>query len=746
MLWRFKWIILLTSALGLGAGIAGTRLLSPEYLAQATVWIDVPDRRGAPDRGPIRQGGLLEADAWVDLLRSYVVLDAVARERRLYFRAESPGDSLLFRGFSVADPFRPGVYVLNVAPSGTYVLATKRGAPVDRGRLPDSIGGLLGFRWAVPDTATVRDRTIEFSVSTLRDAARQLERALNVRMDLEGNFLRVELRGADPEGVAATLNAVLERYVRVAAQLKSEKLTELTRILDDQLRVARDNLRGAEAALEGFRVQTIALPSDRPPSPAPGADARDPVFTSYFEMQIEREQTRRDREAIERLLSGEGGSLAASLTALPAVAQTPELAQALKELGDKQAEERSLGYRYSDEYPPLRRLREQIAQLEGQTIPRLARGVAQALAVREAELGRQVDATTQDLRRIPPRAIEEARLRRSVALAEQLFTTLQERAAEAKLAAEASGVPDIRILDAAVVPQHPVKNSAPRMLLMALLGGLAFGIVGAMLLDRMDTRVRYPEQVSSELGLPILGVVPHLKTSGDPAAVIEGLRGLCLNLVHAYGAAGPLLVTITSPGPGDGKSFLAGNLALTFAAGGHRTLLLDADLRRGVLHRRLNVARRPGLADYLESKAGLSDVLQSTMHPALDLIPSGTRLQTGPELLGSRTMNELIHTLRSQYAVLVVDSPPLGAGVDPFILSTLTGSLLMVLRAGYSHRDVAEAKLEVLRRLPVRILGAVVNDAPAGAAYGYYSYYLPGYEALDEDRHGLAVSAPPRII
>jgi Mrp family chromosome partitioning ATPase len=164
-----------------------------------------------------------------------------------------------------------------------------------------------------------------------------------------------------------------------------------------------------------------------------------------------------------------------------------------------------------------------------------------------------------------------------------------------------------------------------------------------------------------------------------------------------------------------------------------------------VLHRRLNVSRRPGLADYLDGKAALADVVQTTGHSALDVIPSGTRLQTGPELLASRSMNELIQTLRSQYAVLVVDSPPLGAGVDPFILSTLTGSLLMVLRAGYSDRDVAEAKLEVLRRLPTRILGAVVNDAPAGAAYGYYSYYLPGYEALDEERR-VALSAPPRII
>jgi len=290
-----------------------------------------------------------------------------------------------------------------------------------------------------------------------------------------------------------------------------------------------------------------------------------------------------------------------------------------------------------------------------------------------------------------------------------------------------------------------VRNTAPRVIMLGFVASLGLGLFGAVVLDRIDPRVRYPDQVSREMGLAILGAVPHLRTlphagrhgrgrvPEDVNQVVEALRGVCLNLVYAHGGRAPLLVTVTSPGAGDGKSFLAANLAHTFADGGHRALLIDADIRRGVLHRRLNARRRPGLSDFLRGETPLDSIVQATPYPSLSLIGCGTRAYNAPELLGSPPMSELVNGMRSGYDVILVDSPPLGAGVDPLILGTLTGTLVLVLRTGYSHRDVAAAKLEVLQRLPVRLLGAILNDVPAGGAYRYYSYYLPGYEAADED-------------
>ncbi|HEV8400320.1 MAG TPA: polysaccharide biosynthesis tyrosine autokinase [Gemmatimonadales bacterium] len=753
-LWHYKWVVFLCSVLGIAGGIAATRALRPTYIAQATVWIDVPDNRREPDRaGPIRQGGLLTQDAWIDLLRSYVVLDHVVREQRLYLELMSIEDTARFAGFGATDTFRPGQYVLTVDDAGrNYVLSAAKGADLQRGTVGDSVGKTLGFQWAPTAALLPPGRKIEFTLATPRDAALRLGERLDVRMDLNGNFLSVELRGSNPRQIANILNSTTARFVQVAGQLKREKLTELTKILQDQRAYAQRGLDDAEAALKSFRMRTITLPSDQSmggtgsPGTGTSAPARDPVIDDYFQRQFERDQLGRDRANILRVLTqtADSGLPVDAFASIASVQRSPELANALKELSDKQAQLRTYRYHYSDAYPLVQRLLGEIAELERRTIPTLAQALVAQLAQRAKDLSKQVDVASRDLRQIPARSVEEARLRRAVQLAEESYNTVQGRFLEATLAAEASSVPDVRILDPAVVPQRPVKNTAPRLLLMGLVAGLGLGVVGAVLLDRLDPRVRYPEQVSRDLGLPILGALPHLRRDQEPSEVVEALRGLCLNLVHAYGAAGPMLVTVTSPGPGDGKSFLAANLALTFADGGHRTLLIDGDIRRGVLHRRFKAARQPGLTDYLREEATRDQVIQSTAYPWLSFVGCGTRSHRAPELLGSPAMNSLISGLRQDYDVILIDSPPLGAGVDPFILGTATGHVLLVLRTGYSHREMTEAKLEVLDRLPVRTLGAVLNDVPRGSGagyYAYYSYHLPGYEAVDED-----TAARPRLV
>ena len=214
--------------------------------------------------------------------------------------------------------------------------------------------------------------------------------------------------------------------------------------------------------------------------------------------------------------------------------------------------------------------------------------------------------------------------------------------------------------------------------------------------------------------------------------MVEAFRGIRLNLLNAYGAPGPVVVAVTSPGSGDGKSFVSSNLAVAFAYAGHRTLLIDADLRRGALHRALKLRRQPGLTELLVGDSSREQALQATTYPSLELLASGSRRRDAPELMGSARMADLVTGLRSSYGVIVVDTPPLGAGVDAFLLATLAGSLLVVLRLGRTDRELAEAKLEVLRNLPPRLLGAVLNDVREGSEYHAYSYYLDGYELTDE--------------
>lgn len=728
---RHKWAILAVVALGTVLGFMIAQRLQYKYTAQATIWIELSDRQ-AVQAGPIQAGELLQNAAWVDLLRSYVVLDHVVRSQRLFLDYKSPADSMVFAGFTLGERFRPGDYRLEISEDGrAYELKADRGFVVSQGLVGDSIGAELGFAWQPGRAALGRDRAIEFSVLTPRDASIRLSEELQTRLpERNGNFMRLELEGTNASRLASTLNALAERYVEVAGDLKRGKAEELTEILREQLTYAETNLREAEMELEAFRVATITLPSEPATPVTPGLEqTRMPVFDRFFDMRIEREQIRRDREELRTALAEDGADVAPTgrLWSIGSVQGSVELKHALDELTLKQAELRSLRIQYTDAHPQVAELAQEVASLETVVVPRLARALDAQLEQRDAVLEELLGSASTELRQVPPRMIEEARLRRHVAIAENLFTMIQSRYESARLAA-VSSIPDVRILDDATVPHRPTNPDAkPMAVAMAFLLSLGVGVGGSILRDRTDGRVRYPKQVTDEIGLPILGGIPMAATSvGDSEQteqVIEAFRELRLSLVHAHGAAGPVVVTITSPGSGDGKSFVSSNLALAFADQGHRTLLVDGDIRRGTLHNVLGRERTPGLTDFLAGTLPEERLIQSTDYPNVDFIGSGTWRRSGPELLGSVEMRRLLVSMRARYSVIIVDSAPLGAGVDPYVLGTITGNLLMVLRTGTTDRELAGAKLETLTRLPVRILGAVLNAVPNRGIYKYYSYF-----------------------
>ncbi|HEY0674480.1 MAG TPA: polysaccharide biosynthesis tyrosine autokinase [Longimicrobiales bacterium] len=734
---RYKWLLLVCALAGGAAGFMMRRFSPPVYHAEATVWIQVPSEREA-QRGPIRSANLLtEANGWMDLLRSFAVLDHVVLEQRLYLSGSLVDRSTL-DAFHLAERFRPGQYVVTTDKAGKrYELKDEAtGTVLERGAVGDSIGRALGFRWAPSIPA---GRTLNFSLTTPREAARRLGERLvtTVRQTQrqEQNFIRLSLEGADPNAIASVVNAVADRFVAVGAEMKRSQLSELVQILETQRLYAERNLRDAEIALEGFRVQTITLPSDNGSPVTPGLEAtEDPVMDNYFEMKIQREQLRRDMEGVQQALTSarEQGATADALSALPSTSQSPELTAALNDLTTKRSQLRALRQQYTAEHPVVQRLTNEIQTQEQQTIPRLGEALLSQLGTRANILDGWINSASADLQSIPPRMIEEARLRRNVQIAERLHTNLRERYEEARLAT-ATIIPDVRVLDRATPADGPVASTALQFVLVGLFGGLALGLGLAILFDRVDPRLRYPDQVTRQLGLPILGALPHVRNGSNSAAAnattqaIEALREVRLNLLHSVQRQHPLVLAISSPGPGDGKTFISCNLALACAGAGQRTLIIDGDTRRGELHRLLNGQRSPGLTDHLRGEAQLASVIQPTAYPGLDFIGSGTRREASPNLLGNATMEEMLRNVYRSYDVVLFDCPPLAAGVDPYLIGTLVGNVMLVLRTGRTDRALTEAKLQILDRLPVQLVGAVLNDVKATGVYRYYSY-LTGYE------------------
>ncbi|HWC73093.1 MAG TPA: polysaccharide biosynthesis tyrosine autokinase [Gemmatimonadales bacterium] len=758
-----RWLIVGITAVGTLAGVAAARYLKPTYEARATVWLDIPDRPEpeARNRGPISTDELFgTATGWLDLLRSHVVLDDVVRKWGLYRKPKSADDVDALATLNVSGDGRPGRYRLVVDRAGKAfrLLDLDKKVVLQQGAVGDEIGTGFAFSWVPPSGSLTPGRTIDFTLSTISEAAAKLGAELRIRAVPEGNLVTLAFRGADPDRTTGIVNTVAERFIAAAADLKRQRLTELTAILEDQLDHAQANLRSAEGALTDFRVKNAVRASE---GPAQGPDGRritaDPTYASYIDLQVAIDGLERDRLAIARLLThaADSGVAVDQLAMIGAVQRSSELTAALKELTDRQADLRAMRFRYADTHPPVVRLAAQVDSLAKRIIPALCRTLMAGLATRQREIKQQRDSVARDLRTAPPVALTEIRLARDQTNAEQLFINLQHRYQEARLA-EVSTLPDVRVLERAVRPTKPTSNTAPLLIVAAFLTSFGIGVAGAVVRERADHRVRYPDQVSQAMGLPILGAVSHVRQNGkrgwgpfahhrtpeanaeDGLRAVEAFRGLRLNVHYAAGAATPLLLTVTSPGRGEGKSFVSANLAYAFSAVGYRTLLIDGDVRLGALHRPLRRVRRPGLTDALAGLVATDAVVQTTVHPNLWFIAAGSRMHRGPELLSSEAMPRLLSAFRPSFDVILIDSAPLAAGVDPYAIGTATGNVVVVLRTGMTDRALAEVKVEMLHRLPLRVLGAVLNDVSPGMAYNYYGYSLPGYNIWEEDPTGVA--------
>ncbi|HSJ13147.1 MAG TPA: polysaccharide biosynthesis tyrosine autokinase [Longimicrobiales bacterium] len=735
---RYRWLVLGFVIIAVAGAAFATRYATLRYVAEATFWFDNTGREDQA-RGPIQSSELLVDQAWIELLRSFTVLDHVVLQERMYLE-HAPRDRELFAGFVLDSVFRPGSYRFEVSGDGrSAVLRSADGVTVETVQAGAPVGASLGFRWQPPAQSYRPGRESRFQVLMPREAAKQLGAALTTRLPRGGSFMGLKYTGEDPRRVASVVNAIADRYTEVAADLKSAKLDELREILASQLQYAQQNLAEAEMRLESYRVNTITLPSEVATPVTPGLDATTgTVLSSYFGMKIQHEELQRDRGAILRAVARPDSVSVDALAIVGAVQQSPEMMGALSEVATKRAELRALRQQYTDEHPLVQRALADLANLERGVVPQLGRRLASELDSRMEVLDGMVGSASGELRQIPPRVIEEARLRRSVAIGENLYNDLRRRYEGTRLAAE-TAVPDVRVLDRATVPTVPMSDPRIVMLLSGLAVGLGLGVLVAILLDRADPRLRYVEQVTEDLRLPVIGAVPSLRAARkgllpaqDTSRVLESLRAVRLSLMHAYGSAGPIIVTVSSPGSGDGKTFVASNLALTFADLGLKTLLIDGDTRRGALHRMMGLDRRPGLTDYLSGDAEAAEVIRDTSYPLVKLISGGSRRSDSPELLSSPAMGELLARIKSEYQVVLIDSPPLGAGVDPLVLGTLSGHMLLVMRTGRTERAHAEAKLQMLDRLPIRVLGVVLNGFDTSDAYKYYSY-LPGYEAHGEE-------------
>lgn len=407
--------------------------------------------------------------------------------------------------------------------------------------------------------------------------------------------------------------------------------------------------------------------------------------------------------------------------------------------------------RKSPGHPQVLAVQAEIQALGDQLVDAAQASLA-VLQGRLRELTAEQTQVREEQRQFPDLEGELQALEAQRALDQDNFQMLQSQLYQAQIT-QAAASPYVEILDPAMGAYQIEGRGRVNVFLGALLG-LILGVGAAFFLEYLDRTVRTSSDVESLLGIPVLGVIPRLRRLEDaleeegamagrglplivamdpldPAA--EAYRNLRMNLMFMSTDDEPIrTVLFSSPGPSEGKSTTAVNFAVMLAQQGQRVLVIDADLRRPSLHRALDVLREPGLTNLLIGDALPREAVRPNVLPNLDFLPSGPFPPNPSELLNSKAMARILEEFEGRYDQIVIDSPPVLAVTDAAVMAVHTDGAVVVLRSGETEQRTAERSVEQLRRLGVRVFGAVLNEVSASSPdesyylQYYYSYHPTG--------------------
>ncbi len=396
------------------------------------------------------------------------------------------------------------------------------------------------------------------------------------------------------------------------------------------------------------------------------------------------------------------------------------------------------------------------------------------------KINEQIQGIKERLESMSGTELEFARLTREFQMNEKAYQELEARYHEAQFA-EAEEVSDVNIVDPASVPPRPVKPDRVLNLLMGMIVGLTLSLVSAFVTEHLDTSLGTIEDIESVIKLPVLGVIPHLpikdeekKSFRERFSIIKQVKEedlllrLKQQLVINYPNKSPIIeayrilytsiqievfggelngksLLLTSTGPGEGKSITIANLGLTMAQMGKRVLLIDADLRRSIIHKVFGFKdKKPGLADILLGTAtensirGLTDFLlglgwdEALKIPGIDnlnVLTAGSTVQNPAELLGSQNMVNFLKKMREKYDVVLLDSPPVLAVTDPSVLAPNVNAVILLYEAGKISRSALHRAKMQLESVKAPVKGVVLNDiSPEVEIYSSYYYHYKSRE------------------
>ncbi len=744
ILYRGRWIIAITFFVVMLLTVYITFTAAPQYQAQTLIMLS--SRAGSTSmlfQNPLLPMSYMKVNNEIEVLKS----TALARQVIQALRNAPQADSLYILG--VRKYAKKGV-------SFSDLLAIIE-------------GGLKGIFFFVKEEG---DSALSDSLD--RTLVKNLMDGMKVEPIRETEAIRLTVTSVDPDEAALIANTIAREYYNLDLAFNLGEVVEMKDFLEEQLAQIEHDLKASEERLKEYQRKEGIFGLDETAKILIDqlSTFEATYYTTLADLKIAQQTSDNQQQMLterEKLLIKEAVN-----TTNPFITQ---LRQAIAEMEAEKITVMTV-QGYSTEHAAVRELDKRISDLkkklfvEAEKITSLGLTPEEqskisadllnralmntieliALEAKGKEYKQLVDQYANKLNRLPESTLEYARLDRERQVNEKYYMLMKTKYQESRIT-EASKISNVRIVDPAIPPERPVKPKKKMNLLLGMFMGLGLGFGIAFIRDYLDHSIKSGEELQ-RLGLTTIAIVPsidikialekmekvfkskeeegalksRLISHYDPkSAVAEAYRTLRTNIQFMSPDNPIRSLVVSSAGPGDGKSTTVVNIAITFASLGKKTLLIDGDLRKPVLHKIFNYQRGPGLTQRVIEDLNDQDVIRRTEIPNLDLVTCGDIPPNPSELLASQKIKNFIERMKAEYEIVLFDSPPIIAVTDATVISRLTDALVLVVRAGATDTRVLERAVEMLANVKTNLIGAVLNGVNISAGYDSYYYYYRYY-------------------
>ncbi|RPI02947.1 MAG: polysaccharide biosynthesis tyrosine autokinase [Calditrichaeota bacterium] len=642
-------------------------------------------------------------------------------------------------------------YKIEVDDLGVYYLYQKNETSrvlVDSANVWDAVDALRnanGLSFRLQPTFVHQAGEFHFRVQPFSKGVKVIQLGIKMDFSRSGKFMIMEMKGENPNYITSELNRIADAYLIEVQKLKSVDSDTYREALRRRLAAAETNMKVSEENLRNFYSQyPLSL------------DAEKTELMGQLKLN---EQALRDlplqRKQLTSLLARLQAENNADYSAqyrrvvvnqianYAAMSNEPEMTIYRQNLEQLEARYRELSGLYSSDNEEVKGLEEKIGETQAHII-QFASNYRNVLAERESTLRREKLELESKLKSLPNDEYRLMELERNKKIDEDLFKFLYTEVQKLQVS-EASQDRGVRILDYAVPPTKPINPSKKSQIMLGGGLGLLLGLLLSIVIDLADRSLQSVKDVERHLKLPVLGTIPEVLFKDipeyrddqkaeqidkqlvthdySPTPIGEAYRALRTHLLFSKDTEQLRSLLITSICPEEGKSFTAANLAIIMAQQRTNTLLVDADLRRGVQHNTFNVPREPGLTNYLSNKGTLNTLIHSTHIPNLSVMSCGSLVPNPSELLGSIQMKRLLSDVKRKFDFIIFDAPPLDAATDSVVIGTVVDAVTIVLRAGKTNRKIAKERLEIFQNVPAKIIGTIINGTDEAILKSTYSYY-----------------------